>query len=221
MQAYGLWLLVLINSAVFIIFAFSFTRPRTSRDWRSFGAFSAFIVALFTEMYGFPLTVYLLSGWLGSRYPQLNLFSHSSGHLWHTLFQMKGDPHLDPFHILSNVFIFGGFIFLASAWEKLYRAQRERKLATTGAYAYVRHPQYVAFIVIMFGLLLQWPTLLTLVMFPVLVWMYIRLARSEERDALKEFGERYARYAQSTPAFFPRLPRATQVNQSQLKGGSS
>lgn len=221
MQAYGLWLLVLINSAVFIIFAFSFTRPRTSRDWRSFGAFSAFIVALFTEMYGFPLTVYLLSGWLGSRYPQLDLFSHSSGHLWHTLFQMKGDPHLDPFHILSNVFIFGGLIFLASAWEKLYRAQRERKLATTGAYAYVRHPQYVAFIVIMFGFLLQWPTLLTLVMFPVLVWMYIRLARSEERDALKEFGERYARYAQSTPAFFPRLPRATRVNQSQLKGGSS
>ena len=221
MQAYGLWLLVLINSAVFIIFAFSFTRPRTSRDWRSFGAFSAFIVALFTEMYGFPLTVYLLSGWLGSRYPQLDLFSHSSGHLWHTLFQMKGDPHLDPFHILSNVFIFGGLIFLASAWEQLYRAQRERKLATTGAYAYVRHPQYVAFIVIMFGFLLQWPTLLTLVMFPVLVWMYIRLARSEERDALKEFGERYARYAQSTRAFFPRLPRATRVNQSQLKGGSS
>jgi len=214
MSAYGLWSLVLINSAIFIIFAFSFTRPRTSRDWRSFGAFSAFIVALFTEMYGFPLTVYLLSGWLGNRYPLLDPFSHDAGHLWHTLLRMKGNPHLDPFHILSNLLIFGGFIFLASAWGKLYRAQSEHKLATTGAYAYVRHPQYVGFIIIMFGFLLQWPTLLTLLMFPVLVWMYVRLARSEERDALKEFGEQYFRYARITPAFFPRLRKRTQVTQS-------
>ena len=213
MSAYGLWSLVIINSVIFIIFAFSFTHPKTSRDWRSFGAFSAFIVALFTEMYGFPLTIYLLSGWLGNRYPALNPFSHDAGHLWHTLFGMKGNPHLDPFHVLSNVLILSGFIFLATAWEKLYRAQREHKLATTGPYAYVRHPQYVAFIVIMFGFLLQWPTLLTLLMFPVLLWMYMRLARSEERDALKEFGKQYARYAQITPALIPRLRVRTQVTQ--------
>lgn len=175
MSAYGLWSLVLINSAIFILFAFSFTRPRINSDWRSFGVFSAFIVSMFTEMYGFPLPIYLLSGWLGERFPLLDLFSHSSGHLWHTLFGMKGDPHLDPFHILSKLLIFGGFIFLAAAWEKLYRAQREHTRATTGAYACVRHPQYGAFIVIMFGFLLQWPTLLTLLMFPVLVWMYVRL----------------------------------------------
>ena len=213
MSAYGLWSLVIINSAIFILFAFSFTHPKTNRDWRSFGAFSAFIVALFTEMYGFPLTIYLLSGWIGKRYPLLDPFSHDNGHLWHTLFGMKGNPHLDPFHILSNVLIFGGFIFLAAAWKKLYRAQRTHKLATTGPYAYARHPQYVAFIVIMFGFLLQWPTLLTLLMFPILVWMYVRLARSEEREALKEFGEEYARYAEMTPAFIPRLHGRTQVTQ--------
>jgi protein-S-isoprenylcysteine O-methyltransferase Ste14 len=205
--AYGLWSLVVINSAVFIIFAFSFTRPRTARDWRSFGAFVAFLVALFTEMYGFPLTIYLLSGWLSSRYPGLDLFSHEAGHLWETLLGWRGDPHVNPVHLLSNVLIGGGFILLASAWRVLYEAQRTHRLATIGAYAYVRHPQYVGFILIMLGFLLQWPTLPTLVMFPILVVMYVRLARREEREALAEFGEAYARYAANTPAFFPWIGR--------------
>jgi protein-S-isoprenylcysteine O-methyltransferase Ste14 len=207
--AYGLWSLVVINTAVFLIFAFSFTHPRTARDWRSFGAFSGFMLALFTEMYGFPLTLYLLSGWLGSRYPGLNLLSHDAGHLWHTLLGWHGDPHSDPLHILSNVFIAGGFVLLGSAWRVLYEAQRRHTLATTGLYAYVRHPQYVGFILIMFGFLLQWPTLLTLIMFPILVTMYVRLARQEEREALAEFGEAYARYVATTPAIFPRLGRTT------------
>lgn len=203
--AYGLWGLVIINSLIFIIFAFSFTKPKSARDWRSFGAFSAFIVALFTEMYGVPLTIYLLSGWLQSRYPGINLFSHDGGHLWWTLLGRKGDPHFDPLHLLSNVFIVGGLFLLGSAWEILYKAQREHKLATKGVYAIVRHPQYIAFITIMFGFLIQWPTILTLPMFPILVFMYIRLARQEEREALAEFGEEYARYAAVTPAFIPRL----------------
>lgn len=101
----------------------------------------------------------------------------------------------------------GGFILLASAWRVLYEAQRSHTLATTGLYAHVRHPQYVGFVLIMAGFLLQWPTLPTLVMFPILVTMYVRLARQEEREALAEFGEAYARYAATTPAFFPRLSR--------------
>jgi len=203
--AYGLWPLVVINTAVFVIFAFSFTRPRTARDWRSFGAFSAFLVALFTEMYGFPLTIYLLSGWLASRYPGIDLLSHNNGHLWETVLGWQGDPHLNPLHLLSNVLIFGGFILLASAWDVLFKAQREEKLAVAGPYAHVRHPQYVGFVLIMLGFLLQWPTLLTLTMFPILGAMYVRLARQEEREVLAEFGEAYTRYADATPAFFPRL----------------
>ncbi len=165
--AYGLWPLVIINAGVFIIFAFSFTRPHTARDWRFFGAFSAFLVALFTEMYGFPLTIYLLSGWLSSLFPGIDLLSHNTGHLWETVMGWKGDPHLNPLHLLSYVVIFGGFLLL----------------------------------------LLQWPTLLTLLMFPILVVMYVRLAGREEREVQAEFGEAYARYAASTPAFFPRLRR--------------
>lgn len=207
-QAYGLWPLAIINAAVFLIFAFSFAKPQTRRDWRSFGAFSAFVVALFAEMYGFPLTIYLLSGWLGSRFPSLDLFAHNSGHLWQTLFGWQGDPHLSPLHLLSDVFIGGGFIVLSSAWSVLYRAQRAGQIATTGLYTYVRHPQYVGFILIMIGFLIQWPTLITLIMFPILVTMYVRLARREEREALAQFGAAYASYAASTPAYFPRLPRS-------------
>src|SRR5579864_15885 len=164
-NAYGLWSLVIINSAVFLIFAFSFTHPKTKRDWRMFGVFAAFIIALFTEMYGFPLTIYLISGWLASRYPGVDPLSHNAGHLWHTLFGWKGDPHSDPLHLLSFVFIFGGFILLSAAWRVLYRAQQTHTLAVSGPYGVVRHPQYVAFIIIMLGFLLQWPTLITLVMF--------------------------------------------------------
>src|SRR6266498_6073389 len=108
--AYGLWPLVIINAAVFIIFAFSFSHPRTGRDWRTFGAFSAFLVALFTEMYGFPLTIYLLSGWLQSRFPGVDPFSHDAGHLPETLLGYRGDPHLSPLHMLSYAFIGVGFI---------------------------------------------------------------------------------------------------------------
>jgi protein-S-isoprenylcysteine O-methyltransferase Ste14 len=205
---YGLWLLVAVNAAIFILFAFTFFRPRTRRDWRSFGAFSAFIVALFVEMYGFPLTIYLLSGWLVKRYPGLDLLSHDAGHLWNTLIGWDINPHFDPLHILSNIFIFGGFILLASAWKVLYDAQRTNTLATTGPYAYVRHPQYAGFILIMLGFLFQWPTLITLIMFPILVTMYVKLARREEREVLVEFGDKYRRYMEFTPAFFPRLGAA-------------
>jgi protein-S-isoprenylcysteine O-methyltransferase Ste14 len=205
--AYGLWSLVVLNAAVFIIFAFSFTHPRSPRDWRSFGAFAAFLVALFTEMYGFPLTIYLLAGWLGRHYPGLDLLSHDAGHLWWTLLGWQGDPHWNPLHLLSTLLIGGGFVLLAASWRVLYEAQRQHTLAVTGPYARLRHPQYAGFVVIMLGFLLQWPTLLTLFMFPMLVTMYVRLAHREEREVLSEFGEVYARYAVTTPAFFPHFGR--------------
>ena len=201
--AYGLWGLAIINSLIFIIFAFSFTKPSNPRDWRSFGAFSSFIVALFAEMYGFPLTLYLFSGWLQTRYPGLNIFSHDVGHLWWTLLGWKGDPHWNPIHLLSSILTVCGLVYIGRAWEVLYKAQRSHTLAISGPYATIRHPQYVGFIIVMLSFLLQWPTLLTLLMFPILVTMYIRLAHQEERDALAEFGEEYARYAAITPAFLP------------------
>lgn len=229
---YGLWPMVIVSSAIFIIFALSFTRPKSWRDWRSFGAFSAFVVALFTEMYGFPLTIYLLSGWLGSRYPGMELFSHENGHLWETIFGGGSkDPtaaHFNVSHLISNGLIAGGFILIASAWRVLHKAQQRHELATTGAYAYVRHPQYIGFIAVLLGFLVQWPTILTLAMFPVLVWMYTRLARIEEKEVRESFGEAYDAYAELIPRFVPRWgvryepsPEGPSVKESLVPGAES
>jgi protein-S-isoprenylcysteine O-methyltransferase Ste14 len=206
--AYGLWPLVILNTALFALFAVSFFHPRTGRDWRAMGAFTAFLLALFTEMYGIPLTVYLLSGWLGSRFPALQP-THSGGHLWNDLIGWTADPHISPFHLASYVFIGGGFWLIATAWRVLHDAAHTGRLATTGPYARVRHPQYDGFLLIMIGFLLQWPTIPTLVMFPVLALVYLRLSRAEEREVAARFGADWQTYADTTPAFIPRRRRGT------------
>jgi protein-S-isoprenylcysteine O-methyltransferase Ste14 len=111
-------------------------------------------------------------------------------------------------HLLSSVATGGGLVLLVLAWQVLHGAQREHRLASTGPYSYVRPPQYAAFVLIMIGFLLQWPTLITLAMFPILVTMYVRLAKREERDAIAEFGDAYRVYAEATPRFFPRRGRS-------------
>lgn len=206
--AYGLWTLVVLNSVIFIMFAFSFAKPESKRDWKSLGAFSGFIVALFTEMYGFPLTIYFLAPWLQARFPAADIYSHDMGHLLSTFVGWKGDPHFSPFHLVSYLLIGGGFWLVASAWPVLHRAIRTNTLALKGPYARIRHPQYVGFILVMFGFLLQWPTMITLAMFPILVVVYLRLALGEEREVRERFPTEYATYAALVPRFFPRFGRA-------------
>ena len=127
------------------------------------------------------------------------------------MFGWRANPHFGRFHVLSFIFLGGGFWLLSAAWRILYPAQRVHRLATSGPYARLRHPQYVGFVLIMLGFLVQWPTLVTLVMFPILVNIYVLLAKREERDAEAEFGDEYRRYAATTPAFFPRFVSSTQA----------
>lgn len=206
-QAYGLWPLVIVNTALFALFAASFFHPQTRRDWRAMSAFTAFLAALFTEMYGAPLTVYLLGSWLGSRFPALKA-THAGGHIWNDLIGWQSDPHLSPFHLASYAAIGGGFWLISAAWRVLFVAARAGQLATNGPYARVRHPQYDGLLLVMVGFLLQWPTIPTLAMFPVLVAVYHRLARSEERDVAARFGPVWHGYAAATPAFWPHLRHA-------------
>lgn len=203
MYDYGNWLLVIFNIALFLYFLKTSFRPRTKADWRTYNTFGAFIVALFAEMYGFPLTIYLLTSVFGNR---LGLdFTHNKGHLLNTILGLSGDPHFNILHIISYALIIGGFMLLGKAWEMLYKSQREHKLATTGVYHYIRHPQYVAFTLIIVGFLVQWPTLITLIMAPILIFRYIRLANIEEKEVEKMFGDAYRNYANKTPAFFPKI----------------
>lgn len=166
-------------------------------------------------MYGFPLTIFLLSGWLNSRPPEVNWLAHESGHLPEMLFGWRANPHFGPFHFISMIFIFGGFILLSASWKVLFDAQRRHTPATAGPYSHMRHPQYVAFIIIMVGFLFQWPTVITLAMFPILVYMYMRLAQRQEQDSLAQFGEAYFGYMQRVPAFVPR--RTSTNNQRELE----
>lgn len=202
-NAYGNWLLVIILSGLFLWFAYSAFKPKTRIDWRSFGVFSAFIIALFTEMYGFPLTIYWLTTRLSNKFPQIN-FSHSSGHLWEDLLGNTGDPHFSFLHILSEALIIGGLVLISASWKILYQAAKKKTIARNGPYKYIRHPQYAGFIIIIVGFLMQWPTLPTLIMAPVLIVMYIRLAGREEKAVLKKY-PRYRFYLKTTPPFLPRL----------------
>jgi protein-S-isoprenylcysteine O-methyltransferase Ste14 len=198
--AYGLWPLVLVNIGLFVGFLVSFAKPRSTIEWRSLGVFSAFIVALFVEMYGFPLTIYLLSSWLGNRYPVADPFSHTNGHLLGVFFGIRSD-HGTLLHLLSNVLIIGGAVLIAQGWSAIHGGQGQ--LVTTGPYAYVRHPQHLGFIVVILGFLIQWPTLVTLVMAPILILRYIRLARQEEAEVQRQFPQEYQAYRSRVPAWIP------------------
>ena len=198
--AYGFWSLVVINVALFAFFILSFMTPFKKREWRAMGATLGFFVALFTEMYGIPLTIYILTAILGSRYPALNPFSHASGHLWLT-FLGGGALMMTVIHIISNGLTVIGFVIMWKGWKLIHDAKDS--LVMEGPYAYVRHPQYSGLFVIMIGMLIQWPTIITALMFPVLVFIYYRLARREEGEIIKTFGEGYKQYSERVPMFIP------------------
>ena len=199
---YGQWWLVALNVGIFGYFIWSSFKPQNKIDWRSLQMILAFIVALFVEMYGFPLTIFLLTYYFGSKIVGID-FSHNNGHLLETFLGVRGDPHFNWLHIVSNVLIIGGIILIGAAWKVLFNAVKKQSLATTGPYAYLRHPQYLGFILLIVGFLIQWPTVITILMAPILIWRYIRLALSEEKQMIEKFRSKYAIYKNQTPGFLP------------------
>ncbi len=207
--AYGFWFLVLVNVALFGFFILSFLTPFKKREWRAMGVTLGFFVALFTEMYGIPLTIYILTAILGSRYPALNPFSHASGHLWLT-FLGGGAFMMTVIHIISNGLTVIGFVIMWKGWKLIHGAKDS--LVMDGPYAYVRHPQYFGLFVIMIGMLIQWPTIITALMFPVLVFIYYRLSKKEEEEMIRTFGDEYKQYRVRVPMFIPKIGDAERHN---------
>lgn len=188
---YGHWGLVILNIILFSLFLlFIPFRRKVAHPQKSI--YLAFITALFAEMYGFPLTIYILAAYFGYNNP----LTHEAGHL---LYPEQG--MMSPFHTLSNLMILGGIILIIAGWRKIHNAKG--KLVTEGVYRHVRHPQYLGLLLLASGLLIQWITIPTALMWPVLVYLYVRLAKREEKEMEEKFGEAYLEYKREVPMFIP------------------
>lgn len=196
----GAWTLTLIMIVLGLWIVVKYLAPKDWKEWRNAGLLQAFIIALYVEMYGFPLTIYLLTGFVGLDIPWL----HFKGHLWAALLGL-GETGAMIEMFIGLGFVLAGIALIFKGWYLVYKAQKKDKLVTDGTYRYMRHPQYTGIFLAIFGQLVHWPTLPTLVLFPFIVWLYYRLAKREERTMLEKFGQEYEAYRQRVPMFFPRL----------------
>jgi protein-S-isoprenylcysteine O-methyltransferase Ste14 len=201
--AYGSWGVAFTMVVISAFIVLRYLPAKTRLGKRGGGALIAFFVALFAEMYGFPLTIYLLGHFVGIRIP----FDHISGHLLGDLITWLGlgNGWLIVM-VLSNALLIVGLLLIMEGWKAVYRS--EGGLVTDGVYAHVRHPQYTGIFVITLAFMIQWPTAATLVLWPFVIVMYVRLARREERDVMAEYPEAYAAYKERVPALIPRPGRS-------------
>ncbi len=200
------WWLVGAYILLLGIFLFGILRPRRKSEWRSAGVAQAWIIALYAEMYGTPLTAYLVMGVLGRS--QQDAETHFNGHLWPIVFGANEEQIVFAQFactVIGQALIVVGAVLAIVGWRQIHIAVKSDSMATTGLYRYVRHPQYTGFFLFLIGSVINWPTLITLLTLPILWIVYLRLARMEERDALEEFGDRYRNYMLTTGRFLPRL----------------
>lgn len=193
----GAWGIALIVIVLVSWFLYRYLAPRTWKEWAGAGVVQAFIIALYAEMYGFPLTIYLLVRFFGIDQSNLN------ANLWSTLLGF-GETGMMISMVLGYLILFAGIGIFIEGWRVLHRARQERRLITDRLYGLVRHPQYTGLFIGIFGEgIVHWPTLFSIVLFPIIILVYVLLARSEEHKMLHEFGDEYRAYRLRVPAFIP------------------
>jgi protein-S-isoprenylcysteine O-methyltransferase Ste14 len=197
----GTWGLALIVIVVVSWAMYRYLAPESWKEWTRAGVLQAFVIAFYAEMYGFPLTIYFLSRFVG-----LDVAWSDGGNLWAQLF---GTPVA---HVVAMIagysIVFIGAEYVVEGWRAIHEATRQDELKTDGIYALVRHPQYTGLFLIVFGEgIVHWPTIVSVVAFPVIVVAYTVLARKEERQMLEKFGDDYREYARRVPMLVPRSLR--------------
>lgn len=203
---FGLWTLFLIVTAALAAVSIALVQPRGHRDWRGVGAFLGYLFALCAEITLVPMLVYLAWRWLLAKL--VGVHATASGRdIVDLVVGWDMHRHLPWLDRAGDVVIVSGLAVLALAWWGLESARRTGRLATTGVYAVVRHPQYLGYLLVMFGFLLQWPSILTGLAFAVVVVAYGRLIRHEENELSSLHGDDWARYAARTPSLVPSLTR--------------
>ena len=208
----GVWALAAIMIVLVSWVLYRYLAPKTWREWASAGLVQAFIIALYAEMYGFPLTIYLLVRFFGLDSPNLN------ANLWSTLLGM-GELGMMISMILGYGLLFIGIGLFIQGWRELYRARQNNQLVTTGLYRFVRHPQYTGLFLGLFGEgIIHWPTLFSVAIFPIIVLAYYLLARSEERKVLEQFGDEYRTYQARVPMFIPQPGQWQKIMKSSREG---
>lgn len=195
---FGLWWAVAVWIAIYAVFLLFIPFYKKSQ-LKPAGTFAAFVVAFAVEMFGVPFSMYAVGAVSGAQLPE--------GILWgHTLQQYIGDAGTWIGLVVSLI----GAALVIVGWKAIHKnywskEEGKGKLVTEGIYAYIRHPQYTGFFLITFGMMLEWATTPLIGLYILLVVLYVRLAKREEKDMVEEFGQEYEAYRKRTKMFIPGL----------------
>lgn len=204
------WGAAAISIVIVSWFFYRAVAPQSWKEWTRAGVVQAFIIAFYAEMYGFPVTLYLLTRLFGLDVAG----TFWDGNLWIYLTGTQAAMLVSM--LIGYSIVLFGVALVTAGWREVYRARKEKRLATEGVYAVVRHPQYTGILLVMFGEgVVHWPTVFSLAAFPIVVVAYLLLGRKEERQMVETFGSQYLEYQKRVPMFFPQRrqwPRLLQLS---------